>query len=504
MGGKDSKKKGKSKQAVAEPVVDAGFKPITALKASKKLKKKLGRKPTEEEVAAFVTKINTKRSKKARKRKAEPDAASTKEGAADADATQKKRKLDKAKGAGKTADKKKSKKSKGDRQKDQGAAAASEDAAGDAAEDTARSIVAAHGADNSAPPATKPTPDMTTIVLFYGYIEPQFSKYQQDDALDVCHATLTEQGCTGRLRVGREGFNGTLTGPYDGTRAFVEMLRQKYPATFGEGGDAFTNFKFVDGLPPNQRLKELKVFPVTEIVTYGFDPRQAPLDMRGTHLSPAEFHKALEWDNTICLDVRNFNESLIGKFVPPGDVPITGAPGKVTDMRMRRSTDFPMWVNKNKAQLEGKKVLMYCTAGIRCERASAFLRKKGFEDVYQLDGGVHRYLEEFKEDGGHWKGKNYTFDKRFGHGADNAECISECVHCGEPWERYQANAKCTKCKMEVLFCRRCQRTPKKVPKSVLCCPICKPGGNKAGPQPIAPSKYLDALKAKAEAEAANQ
>ena len=84
----------------------------------------------------------------------------------------------------------------------------------------------------------------------------------------------------------------------------------------------------------------------------------------------------------------------------------------------------------------------------------------------QLDGGVHRYLEEFKEDGGHWKGKNYTFDKRFGHGADNAECISECVHCGEPWERYQANAKCTKCKMEVLFCRRCQRTPKKVPKSV--------------------------------------
>ena len=117
------------------------------------------------------------------------------EGAADADATQKKRKLDKAKGAGKTAAKKKSKKSKGDRQKDQGAAAASEDAAGDAAEDTARSIVAAHGADNSAPPATKPTPDMTTIVLFYGYIEPQFSKYQQDDALDVCHVRAFELPC---------------------------------------------------------------------------------------------------------------------------------------------------------------------------------------------------------------------------------------------------------------------------------------------------------------------
>ena len=79
---------------------------------------------------------------------------------------------------------------------------------------------------------------------------------------------------------------------------------------------------------------------------------------------------------------------------------------------------------------------MYCTAGVRCERASAFLRQRGIDDVSQLDGGVHRYLEHFKELGGHWKGKNYTFDKRFAHGADNAEIISKCVHCCEPWERY--------------------------------------------------------------------
>ena len=86
----------------------------------------------------------------------------------------------------------------------------------------------------------------------------------------------------------------------------------------------------------NQKLKGLKVFPVSEIVTYGFDPRDAPLNMRGTHLNPEEWNTALQEDNTICLDVRNFNESLIGKFVPPGDQPVTGAPGKVTDMRMRR------------------------------------------------------------------------------------------------------------------------------------------------------------------------
>jgi predicted sulfurtransferase len=286
-------------------------------------------------------------------------------------------------------------------------------------------------------------------------------------------------------------------------RTFVAALRSKYPDTFSEEtGDCANNFKFVDGLPPNQRLKGLKVFPVTEIVTYGFDPQDAPLHMRGNHLGPEEWNAALKGPNTICLDVRNFNESLIGKFVPPGDKAVTGAPGVVTDMRMRRSTDFAPWIQKNRKQLEGKKILMYCTAGVRCERASAFLKKKGFKDVNQLDGGVHRYLEHFKEDGGLWKGKNYTFDKRFNHGADNAESISFCQHCGEHWDRYQANAKCSQCKLEVLLCRQCQRTPVKIKKHQLFCPLCKPGGNKAGPQPIAPSKYLEEQAAKAAAAAA--
>jgi predicted sulfurtransferase len=73
----------------------------------------------------------------------------------------------------------------------------------------------------------------------------------------------------------------------------------------------------VDNQPDSQLLKGLKCWPVTEIVTYGFDPADAPLDMRGTHLPPADFHKALENPNSVVIDVRNFNESLIGKFAPP-------------------------------------------------------------------------------------------------------------------------------------------------------------------------------------------
>ena len=121
-----------------------------------------------------------------------------------------------------------------------------------------------------------------------------------------------QHGVTGRLRVGREGFNATLTGPHDGVRAFTAALRAFDPRTFGQVSSTShcitplhtrlcgrpaelddppdhlhqTDFKYVDKQPDNQLLKGLKVFPVREIVTYGFDPKDAPLNMRGTHLTP--------------------------------------------------------------------------------------------------------------------------------------------------------------------------------------------------------------------------
>ena len=115
---------------------------------------------------------------------------------------------------------------------------------------------------------------------------------------------------------------------------------------------------------------------------------------------------------------------------------------------------------------------MYCTAGVRCERASAFIRKKGLADVYQLEGGIHRYLETYAEDGGHWVGKNYVFDKRFNHGAKEAVTISKCVHCGLPWDRYQAQKKCAVCAMEVILCKTCQRCKPSIPSSGLKCFLC--------------------------------
>ena len=323
-------------------------------------------------------------------------------------------------------------------------------------------------------PEPIPLKDQVTILLFYVYCAKPMSDKEVNAAIEFCRNSLERNGCTGRLRIAREGYNATLTGSADGIRSFTSSLSKLDYDLFGNN---HTDFKYVDGLPPNQRLKGLKVWFVNEIVTYGFDTRKAPLDKRGTHLSPADFHKALEDPNAVVIDVRNFNETLIGKFVPPGDdalkVGTSDGSQKVLDPCMRRSTEFPKWVDDNRHKLNGKKVLMYCTGGVRCERASAFMRNKGIQNVFQLEGGIHRYLEAFKEDGGHWKGKNYTFDRRFSHGADKSDIISTCVvpNCKKPWDRYQAKEKCRSCAMEVLVCRDCQRG-NMYKKTDLSCPLC--------------------------------
>ncbi len=316
------------------------------------------------------------------------------------------------------------------------------------------------------PDKPKPTGN-NTILLFYAYTPSLMNREKHDAAIAHCYGFLKNLGVTGRLRIGREGFNGTLTGPNDAIRAFTTELRRWDNATFGK-----TDFKYVDNQPDNQLLPTLKVFPVTEIVTYGFNTEEAPLHMGGTHLKPKEFHKALENKNSVVIDVRNFNETVIGKFQPPENS-ADGGP-KYLDPCMRRSTEFPEWVDNNKDDWKGKQVLMYCTAGVRCERASAFMRNRGVENVYQLEGGIHRYLEEFQDDGGYWKGKNYVFDKRFSHGADNADTISYCVHCDKPWDRYNAHQKCFQCKMEILLCNECQRLKPALKKSELFCPLCLP------------------------------
>jgi predicted sulfurtransferase len=242
---------------------------------------------------------------------------------------------------------------------------------------------------SSAPAAT------TSLLLFYAYVRPPWQPRERARAVEFTHEVLSRAGCGGRLRVALEGFNGTLTGPPEGIRAFCDELRAYDPRNFGA-----VDFKVVDGMPANKAFRGLKVFPVEELVTYGLAgaaDSAAPLELGGQHVKPDRWNELAARPGAVIIDVRNANETAIGAFVPP--------PGGATvlDPRMRKSTEFPRWIDEHADELRGREVMMYCTAGIRCERASALLASKGLaREIVQLDGGIHRYLDAFPKDGGIW------------------------------------------------------------------------------------------------------
>ena len=340
----------------------------------------------------------------------------------------------------------------------------------------ASALVAASRGDGAGHTGTSESsaPGPVSILLFYAYVVPPWTPAQRAAAAAFCHRELSSRGCAGRLRVALEGFNSTLSGSATALRGFSEALRGYAP----DGVKHFTSvdFKFVDGLPANKAFRELKVMPVHELVTYGFGRGQAPAGAGSEHVSPAKWNELAATPGAVIIDVRNANETAIGRFAPP--------PGgaKMLDPRMRRSTEFPDWVDRHLPDLAAApKVLMYCTAGIRCERASALLRQRGLDNVVQLEGGIHRYLDAFPEDGGIWAGLNYVFDKRYAHGAARHDIVSTCGLCDKPWARYQAGAKCATCKMEALLCRDCERAGKSgtKPSKPLLCWLCAENSRRA-------------------------
>lgn len=208
-------------------------------------------------------------------------------------------------------------------------------------------------------------------------------------------------------------------------------------------------------------------------------------------MEPEDYHNKMCEKDTVIIDVRNHYEANIGRFNPPEG----GA--KMIDPMMRKSTEFPIWLDKKetKEMLRGKQVLMYCTGGVRCERASALLKQKieteddtkslGIKGVYQLQGGIDKYFKQFPS-GGLWKGKNYVFDKRFAHappaveavdrtkkvlGDDEAakvekvvdgipasaaeEVLGSCEACSKPWDMYRGKRRCPTCGVPSLICREC-------------------------------------------------
>jgi UPF0176 protein len=182
-------------------------------------------------------------------------------------------------------------------------------------------------------------------------------------------------------------------------------------------------------------FKKMHVRAKKEVVHLGLGEDDInPNEITGQYLSPTEFYEKMQQDDTIVIDARNDYEFDLGHF--------RGA----VRPEIKNFRDLPQWMRENKEQFEGKKILTYCTGGIRCEKFSGWLVKEGYEDVGQLHGGIHNYGTDPEVKGQLWDGQMYVFDQRIAVPINKVEhvIVGKDHFDGTPCERYVncANPEC--------------------------------------------------------------
>lgn len=284
---------------------------------------------------------------------------------------------------------------------------------------------------------------LNRIVLFYG-----FTPIADPDAVRLWQRALCEKlGLTGRILISKDGINATVGGELNAVKQYVKTTRE-YKGFHG------IDVKWSDGGAAD--FPRLSVKVRDEIVSFG-----APGELKvnedgvvggGTHLKPEELHELVDakkqsGEEVVFFDGRNAFEAQIGKFkdaiVP--DVATTH--------------DFIKELDSGKYDsLKDKPVVTYCTGGIRCEVLSSLMVNRGFKEVYQLDGGIVRYGETFK-DQGLWEGSLYVFDKRMHlEFSEDAKTIGECVRCAGPTSKFE-NCSNLSCRTLTLYCAECASSP---------------------------------------------
>lgn len=229
----------------------------------------------------------------------------------------------------------------------------------------------------------------------------------------------------GTVLLAPEGLNGTIAGASEQVAKFVDCLR-------GWAGLADLNVRLSGA--PTMPFQRLKIRLKREIVTFG-QPGSDPLVSVGRYIEPGEWDELIADPNTVVIDTRNDYETAIGTFA--------GA----IDPKLQEFGDFPQWWAEHGQQFAGKTVAMFCTGGIRCEKATSWLRQQGVDDVAHLKGGILAYLNDRAEDHSNWSGGCFVFDERvaLGHGLAPApyrlcrpcgyaahQDDEACAHCGRP------------------------------------------------------------------------
>jgi UPF0176 protein len=267
-------------------------------------------------------------------------------------------------------------------------------------------------------PAAKAEPSVAVAALY------QFTRFDDPAALRMpLHALCEAQGIRGTLLLAREGINGTIAGSAQGLDAVLSHIRAL-------PGCAGLDVKF--SAAPTMPFGKLKVRVKREIVTMG-EPDIDPRLSVGTYVDAQDWNALIADPETLVIDTRNDYEVAIGSFAGAID-PATPS-----------FRDFPRWFRDHRDELlAGKKrVAMFCTGGIRCEKSTSFLRAQGVEEVYHLRGGILKYLEQVPESESLWQGECFVFDERvsLGHGLAQGT-HTRCKPCGRPFPTGESCPMC--------------------------------------------------------------
>jgi UPF0176 protein len=270
-----------------------------------------------------------------------------------------------------------------------------------------------------------------TTLSFYKYVIIE----NPDDLRDIFFYDWSILGVLGRIYLAKEGINAQLSLP---TVKFDLFKEQLY------ADKRFTDVPFKIAVEDDGKsFYKLAIKVRDKIVADGLDDGNFDVTNVGKHLSAKEFNEALEMPETIVVDMRNHYESEVGHFE-----------GAICPDADTFRDELPMVLNMLEDKKD-KKLLLYCTGGIRCEKASAYFKHHGFEDVNQLHGGIIDYARQIKEQGleTKFKGKNFVFDERLGERISE-EIISKCHQCGEPCDDH-TNCANFECHLLFIQCTKC-------------------------------------------------
>jgi len=273
------------------------------------------------------------------------------------------------------------------------------------------------------------------VLLFYVY---HSLGEQAEEETSIQRELCLKLELVGRVRVASEGINGTLYGSREQLESYMKQTQDTLKRND-------IDWKMSQASSAEPEFETLIVKHVKELVSMN-RALEYSKEATATHLTPFEFHDKCLKGNVAIIDVRNTYEYAIGHFK------------NAIDPETRQFSDFEQWFKTKGVHMvqDNQDLLLYCTGGIRCEKASIVVKQciKNV-NVFQLQGGIHRYMEAIKNDS-QFLGQNFVFDKR----RTQPQCISSqvigtCITCDQPWELYHDSRRCHKCRILVLVCDGC-------------------------------------------------